>query len=176
MGYVYLTELNQPKLKKFYLDIANHLKTHGTMIDPTMSDKEIFDALNINERSPMAKQMIANLREKSSSLNTPLAVATIKDIITHNIKDIRGVNIEDLHHNEELAIKMKSEVSDEELFYHKLANSDYHSALTDSQTAFKESDWKGHFAHAIPRRMMGMLNPQQFDFSMQAAVVLVCFG
>ena len=32
-------------------------------------DKEIFDALNISERSPMAKQMIANLRQKSSDLN-----------------------------------------------------------------------------------------------------------
>ena len=107
MGYGLSTELKpNPKQDSFHLDIANHLKTHGTMIDPNMSDKEIFDALNINERSPMAKQMIANLREKSSSLNTPLAVATIKDIITHgNIKDIRGVNIEDLHHNEELANK-----------------------------------------------------------------------
>ena len=178
MGYGLSTELKpNPKQDSFHLDIANHLKTHGTMIDPNMSDKEIFDALNINERSPMAKQMIANLREKSSSLNTPLSVATIKDIITHgNIKDIRGVNIEDLHHNEELANKDESEVSDEELFYHKLHNSDYHSALINSQTAFKESDWKGHFAHAVPRRMMGMLNPQQFDFSMQAAGIGMLSG
>ena len=178
LGYGISKELKaNPKQDKFHLDMANHLKTHGTMIDPNMSDKEIFDALNISERSPMAKQMIANLRQKSSGLNTPLAVATIKDIITHgNIKDIRGVNIEDLHHNEELANKDEGEVSDEELFYHKLHNSDYHTALMDSQTAFKESDWKGHFAHAVPRRMMGMLNPQQFDFSMQAAGIGMITG
>lgn len=169
-GYGLSSELKpNPKNDPFHVNMAKHLNKHGSMVDGNMSVNEVLNMLGI-EKTANAKVHARNLIEESNKLNTPLAVSTIKDIITHgNIKDIRGVNIESLHHDEELANKNEDELSDEELFYHKLHNKGYHSALFESQKAFKETDWKGHFAHAIPRRMMGMLNPQQFDFSMQAA-------
>lgn len=161
----------EKKMKdNFHLNLANHLKEHGTLIDPnTMSVNEVLDALKI-DRSANSKEHARKLLDEATKQNSPLLASSVNQILTHgNLKDIKGVNIEDLHYNEEIANKNPDELNDDESFYHVLHNEGYHKAIEEEQKTASDSDWMAHFAHSMPNRMKLLLNPQQYNFPMLAA-------
>ena len=152
----------------FHATLGKHLSTDGKMIDGNMSVDEVLNILNV-EKTPMAKEKARELIETSTDANTPLFASTVKDILlSGKIPNIDAINLNHFS-DEELMNKPEEELSDEERFFRHARENGYHEAMNHFQQQTDIKEWMGHHAHAIPRYMSMMLNPQQFEMSMLSA-------
>ena len=143
----------------FHEKAAKHLYENGSLIDGTMSVDEVIDMLNL-EKTPVMKEHVRELIERSNSLNTPLYASTVSQLLTHgNMTDIGGMDISHLH--EDLSEADENELNDSQKFTKLTQDEGYSQAITMAQKeTSKASAWKGHQAHSIPRRVKMLLRPQ----------------
>ena len=126
-------------------DIANHLATHGSVIDGNMSVNQALKELGL-PTTPEHKEHVREVINQSNKMNTPLHVSTMNSLLTDgNLDEIHGNDLTPFH------------------------GDDYHQLLREGQKSVsgKVSNWNSHALHSIPRNMIQHMNQLQQGQVMQ---------
>ena len=124
--------------------IANHLATHGSVIDGNMSVNQVLAELGL-PNTPKHKEHVRQVIDQSNQYNTPLHVSTMHSLLTDG-------KLNEIHERDLTP-------------YH---GDDYHKLLDEGQKSDDKTQWKNNNLHAIPRHMKQHMDEKQFAQAMQA--------